>query len=487
MLLTPQAQAVLLLNVSLGKSDSSGSRPLSRQEWARFAAWLHDNGLEPSVLLKGDLDTLLEGWEDRTVTRDRLRALLNRGAALGLSLERWERAGLWVLTRSDADYPERLKRRLGRAAPAVFFGCGNRSLLDRGGIAVVGSRNAGEEGLEFASNLGSEAAAQGYSLVSGGARGIDRYAMQGALERDGTALGVLADSLLRSAMAADYRQYILSGGLALISPFNPEARFHVGNAMARNAYIYCLADAAIVVSSEAGKGGTWNGAVDNLKHRWVPLWVKPDSAPGSGNTELIEQGAARLEAEFDSLLPLVAVLPPAGPLFEDRPEPFASAQPEHGALKETAAPFAEPPDLKDNDLYTLFLVRLAELTADKPASVGRIVECFQLQEAQVKNWLQRGADEGQIERGPRGARCGMPSNGADCPADGDFYALFLDRAARLASAFPVRPADIAAQLMTTERQAADWLKRAADGDRMVRVEKPVRYRTAEASLFGNNA
>ena len=161
MLLTPQSQAVLLLNVSLGKSDTGGSKPLARGEWARFAAWLHDNGLEPSVLLKEDLDALLEGWEDRTVTRERLRALLNRGAALGLSLERWERAGLWVLTRSDADYPERLKRRLGRSAPAVLFGCGNRALLGRGGIAVVGSRNAGGDDLAFALKLGADAAAEG--------------------------------------------------------------------------------------------------------------------------------------------------------------------------------------------------------------------------------------------------------------------------------------------------------------------------------------
>ena len=299
--LRPEAQAVLLLNVSFGKSDTGDGKPLSKQEWARFAVWLNDNGLEPSVLLKGDLDALLKDWEDRRITLERLRALLNRGAALGLSLERWQRAGLWVLTRSDPDYPERLKRRLGAAAPAVIFGCGNKSLLGRGGIAVVGSRNAGEDDLAFARNLAADAAGRGYSIVSGGARGVDRNAMQGALEREGTAVGVLADSLLRSAMAAGYRQYILSGDLALVSPFNPEARFNVGNAMARNACIYCLADAAVVVTSEAGKGGTWNGAVEDLEIRWVPLWVKPDSAPGSGNPELVRRGAAWLPTEARQL------------------------------------------------------------------------------------------------------------------------------------------------------------------------------------------
>ena len=484
MLLTPQSQAVLLLNVSLGKSDTGGSRPLARGEWARFAAWLHDNGLEPSVLLKGDLDALLEGWEDRTVTRGRLRALLNRGAALGLSLERWERAGLWVLTRSDADYPERLKRRLGRAAPAVLFGCGNRALLERGGVAVVGSRNAGEDDLAFALKLGAKAAAEGYSLVSGGARGIDRHAMQGALERDGMALGVLADSLLRSAMAADYRRYILSGDLALVSPFNPEARFHVGNAMARNACIYCLADAAVVVCSETGKGGTWSGAVENLKNGWVPLGVKPDNPPGSGNVELVEKGARRFEpGPFSQLM---ADAPPAGPLFGKEPEPFAPEPPRHGTLAEAEPPPLGEPPQADDGLYTLFVARTAALTAEKPVGMQRIAECLGLKKPQVEDWLQRALNEGQAGKTRRG-QYSMAPYALGSPAYGDLYALFLDKAASIASSAAISIDDISGQLGLKRSQAGEWLKRAAAEGRMVRKENPVRYMAAEATLFGNNA
>ncbi len=484
MLLTPQSQAVLLLNISLGKSDSGGGKPLARGEWARFAAWLHDNGLEPSVLLKGDLDALLEGWEDRTVTRERLRALLNRGAALGLSLERWERAGLWVLTRSDTDYPERLKRRLGRSAPAVLFGCGNRTLLGRGGIAVVGSRNAGEDDLAFALKLGADAAAEGYSLVSGGARGVDRHAMQGALEREGTALGVLADSLLRSAMAADYRRYILSGDLALVSPFNPEARFHVGNAMARNASIYCLADAAVVVCSETGKGGTWTGAVENLKNGWVPLGVKPDSPPGSGNVELVGKGARRFEpGPFSQLM---ADAPPAGPLFGKEPEPFAPEPPGHGTLAEAAPPPFGEPLQADDGLYVLFVARTAALTAEKPVGMQHIAECLGLKKPQVEDWLQRALNEGRAGKTRRG-QYSMAPYAPGSPACGDLYALFLDKAASIASRAAMSIDHISGQLGLKRSQAGEWLKRAAAEGRMVRMEKPVRYRAAEATLFGNNA
>lgn len=476
MLLTPQAQAVLLLNVSFGKSDPGGSKPLSKGEWARFAGWLHDNGLEPSVLLRGDLNALPEGWEDRKVTRDRVRELLNRGAALGLSLERWERAGLWVLTRSDSDYPKRLKRCFGREAPAVLFGCGNKALLERGGIAVVGSRNAGEDGLEFAGELGSEAAEQGYSLVSGGARGIDRRAMQGALEQGGMALGVLADSLLRSAMAADYRQYIMSGDLALISPFNPEAGFNVGNAMARNACVYCLADAAVVVGSEAGKGGTWNGAKENLKHGWVPLWVKPDDAPGSGNPELARRGAQWLPSELPPLSHLVRDAPPA----RQERLPLEPAAP---SLREEPEPYS--PESADGSLYALFLVHMAELTAEKPAGVRRIAECLQLRPGQVEDWLQRALPEGEVLAGKRQGQYAAAPGAAHAPAKGDFYALFVDRAVSIVSAEPMPTAGIAERLRVTKPQATEWLRRAAAEGRIVRRGN-LGYGTAEATLFGDD-
>ena len=477
MLLTPRAQAVLLLNISFGKSDSGGSKPLTPGEWKRFAGWLHDHGLEPSVLLKGDLDALLEGWEDRTVTRDRLRGLLNRGAALGLSLERWERAGLWVLTRSDPEYPERLKRRLGRTAPAMLFGCGNKALLERGGIAVVGSRNAGEDGLEFSRSLGAKAAEQGYSLVSGGARGIDRRAMQGALERDGTALGVLADSLLRSAMAADYRQYILSGDLALISPFNPEARFHVGKAMERNAYIYCLADAAVVVSSEVRKGGTWSGAKKNLDRRWVPLWVRPDDTPGSGNPELVRSGAKWLpEAPF----PLSQLVEGARPAGQDR-LPLEPAAP---SLREEPEPYATAP--ADGGLYALFLARLSELSMEEPVGVRRIAESLQLRPGQAEDWLRRALPEGQVLAGKRQGQYTAVPGSVHAPAKGDFYALFVDRAVSIVSAEPMPTAGIAERLRVTKPQAAEWLRRAAADGRIVRRGN-LGYGTAEATLFGDHA
>ena len=128
--------------------------------------------------------------------------------------------------------------------------------------------------------------------------------MLGALEKDGTSVGVLANGLLRAATSSKYRKHLMRGNLALVSTFSPEAGFNVGNAMQRNKYVYCLADACVVVASDT-KGGTWTGAIENLKNGWVPLWVRDSDHPPPGNRPVVEQGGRRLppldEVEIGSL------------------------------------------------------------------------------------------------------------------------------------------------------------------------------------------
>ena len=120
---SPQTQAILLLTVAFTKPDVAGANPLSKGEWARLALWLRDHGLYLGSLLKGDLPSLLAGWMDGSVSVARLQALLGRGAALGFALEKWQRAGLWVLTCSDPDYPER--------CTTASLGCAGRPLRRR--------------------------------------------------------------------------------------------------------------------------------------------------------------------------------------------------------------------------------------------------------------------------------------------------------------------------------------------------------------------
>ena len=61
--------------------------------------------------------------------------------------------------------------------------------------------------------------------------------------------------------------------LCLATPYSPSAPLSVSAAMGRNCLIYCLADYAIVVASDAETGDTWAGATEALKNSWLPVFV----------------------------------------------------------------------------------------------------------------------------------------------------------------------------------------------------------------------
>ena len=108
--LTPDTQTVLLLCGDLGQRGGNGLKPLGLRQYNALASWLKTQGLRPGDLLNSEGRTSLAGLQAPEVNSDRVTPLLDRGAALALVVERWERSGLWVISRSDSCYPERLKR-----------------------------------------------------------------------------------------------------------------------------------------------------------------------------------------------------------------------------------------------------------------------------------------------------------------------------------------------------------------------------------------
>lgn len=441
-MVSAKTHAVLLLTAHFSKAGKTDAKPLSNKEWGRFAYWLKNQELFPEDLLKGDVDQKLAGWVDSKITVARIQALLNRGSALAVAMEKWTRAGLWVLTRSDPEYPRRLKVRLGNDAPPVFFGCGNRSLLAKGGIAVIGSRKTSDDDLEYSRRLGELTAHEGQSIVSGGARGVDEAAMLGALEAEGTAVGILSNDLLRAATSGKYRKYLMANNLVLLSPFYPEAGFHAGNAMQRNKYIYCLSDAAIAVHSGTS-GGTWTGVLENIKHSWVPMWVKPTDDPEAGNKTLVQKGARWLADDLNGI-DFNLLLNDASPTSEQErgseqevdlfgeaaSEPSldsASASPisdgestltegtEEATLALAAPEAIEPPpqhehepaeaapsqNLTDNlaklSLYDHFLI-LMEQEAQSPKKVEELMEITELQKTQLNEWLKKAVAENVVTK-----------------------------------------------------------------------------------------
>jgi len=290
--LSQNSQAILLLTAPLmtGRMEPSADL-LTPGEYMRLAVFLREVQRSPGDLLTADADGLLRQCQG-IVDVDRLKRLLGRGFLLSQAVERWQARAIWVVTTVDAAYPRRLKERLKENAPAVLYGCGDAAILETGGLAVVGSRNATPALLKYTEHIGQLAAHAEQTTVSGGARGIDQASMCGALGAEGKVVGILADSLERAALNREYRAPLMEGKLVLVSPYDPLAGFNVGNAMQRNKLIYALADRALVISSDYLKGGTWAGAVEQLtKLRLVPVFVRSRGELGKGITELQILGA----------------------------------------------------------------------------------------------------------------------------------------------------------------------------------------------------
>lgn len=93
-LLSPTAQATLLLTSYFSKSSNESAKPLSNAEWGRFALWLKEKSITPADLLVGDPQALLQGWHDTRISAERIIELLKRGHSLALAMEKWQRAGL---------------------------------------------------------------------------------------------------------------------------------------------------------------------------------------------------------------------------------------------------------------------------------------------------------------------------------------------------------------------------------------------------------
>ena len=209
--------------------------PLQPREYKRLAQWLHSNGLQPASLLESH--GALIGECGAVVEPGRLQALLDRGFRMAQALDRWQARSIWVVSRGDDMYPEALRSRLKGNAPPLLYGCGPMSLLGGKGFAVVGPRDAGDALLRYAEDAAELAARAAFTVVSGGAKGVDRAAMNGALGGGGRVAGVLPGGLERAVVNREHRGLLLDQRLVLVSLSDPRAGFQVGHAMARNKLI----------------------------------------------------------------------------------------------------------------------------------------------------------------------------------------------------------------------------------------------------------
>tara|TARA_B100000686_G_scaffold268494_1_gene284052 strand:- start:2584 stop:3618 length:1035 start_codon:yes stop_codon:yes gene_type:complete len=295
--ISPITQAILLLTSPLVIGKSAQKLPLvTPARYRRLAHLLNAADLNPSDFLgdrkreaikacKSDTkgEVLSEGDADR---------ILARGFQLSQALDYWASRSIWVASRVDSHYPQKLKKQFRDNAPGLIYGSGEPALLDSGGLAVVGSRKSDRLVLNATADIGQLAAQANVNIISGCAKGVDQISMLSALGAGGTAIGVLGDSLIKKSLDKDYRTALLEKRLVLISTQDPSSRFETWKAMDRNKYIYGLSDVGLVMKTDYGSGGTWTGAVEQLdKLKLVPIYVRLSKRKTKGSTALLEKGA----------------------------------------------------------------------------------------------------------------------------------------------------------------------------------------------------
>ena len=212
-------------------------------------------------------------------------SLLGRERQLDGYLLAAEKADVAVITRLDARFPQRLREQLGARCPAALFCRGDLELLQSVCVSVVGSRHLASPGAQFAAQAGRLAAREGFTLCSGDAMGADRTAQEACLRGGGSVLIFPATELVYCPIWKN-TLYVAEGGF--------ELGFSAQRALSRNRFIHAMGEKTLVAQTSFGKGGTWNGSLDNLQHEYSPLFVFDDGSEGA--RALCARGATPVQA-----------------------------------------------------------------------------------------------------------------------------------------------------------------------------------------------
>ncbi len=181
------------------------------------------------------------------------------------------RQGCLVTTRVSNGYPQTLRSRLGLDAPGSLWMKGDFAVLDTPAVSLVGSRELEENNRIFAREVGRQAALQGYTLISGNARGADREAQDSCLENGGKVISVVADTLFDKETQKNIL-YLSEDGYDL--PFSAQ------RAHSRNRVIHAMPTLGVFVAQCSLKsGGSWSGTEKNLKHHWTDVFCYADGNP----------------------------------------------------------------------------------------------------------------------------------------------------------------------------------------------------------------
>lgn len=199
---------------------------------------------------------------------------------------------LGIITIADEIYPASL--RAIHAPPAILYVHGSLDALGTAMLAMVGSRNADRYGERIVDTFIPALVSEGYTMVSGGARGIDAMVHEVTVQSQGTTIAVLGSGLLRPYPRTHTRLFdrIVSQGGLLLSPFRLEQSALPGNFPARNRIIAGLSRGCVVVQAALKSGARITAQYALEQGREVFAVPGPiESELSAGCHALIQEGA----------------------------------------------------------------------------------------------------------------------------------------------------------------------------------------------------
>ncbi|TMM50277.1 DNA-processing protein DprA [Qipengyuania marisflavi] len=254
------------------------------------------------------------------------------------------KAGAKYLFHDQPDYPALLGEIA--SAPPILTWRGDLALASQPCVAMVGARNASAAAVKLARDFANALAAEGFTVVSGLARGIDGAAHQGALPRT---IGVIASGIdiAYPPQHSDLQERIAAEGL-LIAEQPPGTEPRGSHFPSRNRIIAGLAAGTLVVEAAPKSGSLITARLAGEAGREVmAIPGSPLDARSHGCNTLIRDGAvlvntpedvAELLSGFDGNPRSTFREPAAG--FDYASDELADAEPAELADLLTTAPVA---------------------------------------------------------------------------------------------------------------------------------------------------
>ncbi|MCF8261340.1 MAG: DNA-processing protein DprA [Melioribacteraceae bacterium] len=217
-------------------------------------------------------------------------------------LEKLKKAGCWVITRWDENYPKYLKNIY--APPLILFGIGEYLETDNESISIVGTRIPSAYGKIQAEIFANEISSRGITVVSGMARGIDSIAQESCLQNGGRTIGIIGsglDVIYPPENKSLFKKITKNG--AVLSEFKLGTKPDAQNFPQRNRIISGISLGTLVIETKVTGGAMQTAALALDQNREVfAIPGNVNSPQSEGTNRLIQRGEAKLVSNFADIL-----------------------------------------------------------------------------------------------------------------------------------------------------------------------------------------